>query len=85
MTLGKSSKRDPLFKINYFINTIIDNSNLVYTPTEFLAIDESMIKYRGKNHMKIYVLNKPIKWGFRAFVLCESNSGYVLRWFLDKS
>ena len=23
--------------------------------------------------------------GFRAFVLCESTSGYVIRWFLDKS
>ena len=23
--------------------------------------------------------------GFRAFVLCESGSGYVLRWFLDRS
>ena len=23
--------------------------------------------------------------GFRAFVLCESGSGYVLNWFLDRS
>ena len=29
--------------------------------------------------MAVYVINKPIKWGFRAFVLCESLSGYVLR------
>ena len=28
--------------------------------------------------MAIYVLNKPIKYGFRAFVLCEATSGYVL-------
>ena len=35
--------------------------------------------------MAIYVINKPIKYGFRAFVLCESTSGYVLRWFIDKS
>ena len=52
----------------------------------------------GKHPMKIYVINKPIKCkfiansniiiflvGFRAFVLCESSSGYVIRWFLDKS
>lgn len=49
----------------------------------------------GKHPMKIYVINKPIKCigllllfvlvGFRAFVLCESTSGYVIRWFLDKS
>ena len=38
-----------------------------------------MIKYRGNNAMKIYVINKPIKCGFRAFVLCESTSGYVIR------
>jgi len=51
-----------------------------------------MIRYTGtKTSLKIYVLNKPIKCyfrkfvfklfkgGFRAFVLCESTSGYVLK------
>lgn len=48
-----------------------------------------MIKYGGQHSMKINVVNKPIKGinnnnyleleGFRAFALCESSSGYVLR------
>ena len=58
-----------------------------------------MIKYRGEHSMKVFVINKPIKskqlffsikiiWkiaGFRAFLLCESSSGFVLNWLLDRS
>lgn len=55
-----------------------------------------MIKFGGEHAMKVNVINKPIRGfygliifffleGFRAFVLCESVSGYVLNWFLDRS
>ena len=27
--------------------------------------------------------NKPIKFGFKAYSLCESDTGYVLNWFLE--
>ena len=37
-----------------------------------------MIKFGGEHSMKVNVINKPIKEGFRAFALCESTSGYVL-------
>ena len=37
-----------------------------------------MIRFKGEHSMKVNVINKPIKMGFRAFVLCESSSGYVL-------
>ena len=26
---------------------------------------------------------KPIKYGFKAYVLCEAKSAYVLGWFID--
>ena len=57
----KNLSKDPLFKINYFIETILKNSEELYSPEQHLAIDESMIKYKGNHEMKIYVVNKPIK------------------------
>ena len=39
---------DPLYKINYFINIILENSEKLYS-SDYLTIDESMIKYDGKN------------------------------------
>ena len=35
--------------------------------------------------MYLPILEIYFKDGFRAFVLCESSSGYVLNWFLDRS
>ena len=67
------------------IDQIIRKSSELYTPEMELCIDESMIRYHGKSSMTVYVKNKPIQWGFRAFVLCESCSGFVLNWFLDRS
>ena len=73
------------------IDKILTSSKQLYIPEEEICIDESMIKYHGKSSMTVFVKNKPIqciriyltcfyifKGGFRAFVLCESCSGYVL-------
>jgi hypothetical protein len=32
-----------------------------------------MIPFKGIHSLKIYVKNKPKKWGYKAFVLCDSN------------
>ena len=45
----KNCSKDPLYKINYFINVILENSEKLYSPDKYLTIDESMIKYDGKN------------------------------------
>ena len=48
-----------------------------YAPTEFLSLDEGMIP--AKNHLGIkqYIKNKPVKWGLKKFLLCDSTNGYV--------
>ena len=42
-------QKNKLFKINYVIETILNKSNELYSPEQYLSIDESMIKYNGKN------------------------------------
>lgn len=42
-----------------------------------------MIAYKGRHKWKVYMPLKPIKFGFKAYVLCESDSGYVLNWSLN--
>ena len=40
------------------------------------------IAFKGRSVLKQYDPKKPDKWGFKAFVLSESKSGYVLDWTL---
>ena len=39
-----------------------------------------MIKFSGRSKMKVYMPLKPIKYGFKAYILAESSSGYMLNW-----
>ena len=40
-----------------------------------LSIDESMVPYYGRHSVKMYILGKPIRFGFKIWSLCGSN-GY---------
>jgi len=71
---------DPLHKISCFIQHVIVNSQLLYYPEQNLTIDEAMISFRGRSSMKVYMPLKPIKFGFKAYLLCEASTGYVLAW-----
>ena len=37
-----------------------------------------MVKFQGRAKHLIYMKNKPIKWGFKMYVLCDSINGYCL-------
>ena len=50
----------------------------MYTPERQLAIDETLIKFKGKLHFRQFIPIKPSRFGIKAFTLAESSSGYVL-------
>ena len=46
-------------------------------PEAHQSIDEHMCKFKGKNIMRKYMKNKPIKWGFKFWFRCGSKPGYL--------
>ena len=57
---------------------LIARFQAVYTPERQLAIDETLIKFKGKVHFRQFIPIKPGRFGIKAFTLAESSSGYVL-------
>lgn len=57
---------------------ILDSFKDKYNPGRELAIDEAMIPFKGRNIMKQYIKDKPVKWGFKAWILATPK-GYVLK------
>ena len=47
-----------------------------------LSIDESMVSFKGGLIFKQYAPKKPTKWGMKAFVLADSQTGYIYNWRL---
>ena len=76
------NKDDYLYKIREFISLICRNSILYYQPSNFLSLDETMIAFRGRHYSRIYMPQKPTKYGFKCFLLCDSESGYMLQWIM---
>jgi len=43
-----------------------------------VAIDETLIEFKGKVHFRQFIPIKPGRFGIKAFTQAESTSGYVL-------
>lgn len=72
---------DRIFKVRGIIRMIIPLFSAVYSPLKELAL-EMTIALKRRSTLTQYNPQKPDKYGYRAYVLSEGRSGYVLRWFL---
>jgi len=49
-----------------------------YTPGTGCIVDESLHGFRGMCSFKLYIPNKPSKYGIKVYVLTDSNTFYVV-------
>ena len=70
---------DPLFKLRPLVDHLNETFSSLYTPGENISIDEALCPWRGRCAFRVYMRDKPIKWGMKLYELCESQSGYVYR------
>lgn len=57
--------RDRLYRISPILQRLRSNC-LKIEPEEKNAVDEQIIPFKGTCHMKLYLPNKPHKWGFKV-------------------
>ena len=70
-------RHDPLFKLRPLVDQFLTRFKEVYIPQENTCIDEALWPWRGRVGFRVYIKNKPVKWGIKLNELCESLSGYV--------
>ena len=73
---------DPQYKIRPFLEPLLRNLKLSYTPGCEISIDESMIGFKGHIGFLQYAPKKPTKWGLKVFVLADNRTGYACNWKL---
>ena len=71
-----------LTKIKYLLDYIRDRCMTLFQPSEYISIDERMVKSKGRSGMRQYIRDKPIKWGFKLWVLADSIAGYTYNFFV---
>ena len=68
------SKRFKTYLVLYHLNKKFQS---LYLPRQNIAIDESMMLWRGRLSFKQYMPLKASKFGIKSYELCESSSGYL--------
>ena len=69
-------------KVKRLLEHIHNKSQSAFYPSKEVAVDETMVGFRGRVSFRQYCPKKPIKYGLKFFVLADSNSGYVYDFLL---
>ena len=70
--------RDRLFKIRPLLDHLFELFQAVMEPGRDIAIDESLMLWKGRLVFKQYIPLKRARFGIKSFLLCDS-SGYTYR------
>ena len=69
---------DSLHKIRPLLQHLNEKFQAVYTPSQNIAIDESLVLWKGRLVFRQYIPMKRARFGIKHFMLCE-NTGYTYR------
>ena len=66
-------------KIQPLLDRLCPVFEATFTPDRQIAVDESVINFKGRVSFRQYLKGKPHPWGIKAFVLSDSKTGYLQR------
>ena len=69
---------DKLRSIRQLYNHVRARCATLYQPTQQLSIDERMVKCKGRFSFRQFLPSKPIRFGYKVFVLADSSNGYTV-------
>ena len=59
-------------------DSFIANCGRLYVPRVNLTVDEQRLGCRGKCSFRMYIPNKPAKYGIKLVLICDSETKYML-------
>jgi hypothetical protein len=68
-------KNDKFAKIRPLVDLVRKSLSQFGVFSKRLCIDEQMIPFSGRHSCKMYMKNKPIRFGYKSWILCNEN-GY---------
>ncbi|RZF45385.1 hypothetical protein LSTR_LSTR002828 [Laodelphax striatellus] len=76
-TRGERRKTDALAPISEIFSEFINNCQVLYKIGESACVDEMLVAFRGRCKFKMYIPNKPCKYGLKIMCLTDARTGYL--------
>lgn len=76
-TRQERRQSDKFAPIRELWEQFIENCKKWYKPSTYLTIDEQLVGFRGRCPFRMYIPNKPNKYGIKIVMVADSNSKYV--------
>jgi len=76
-TQYSNSSEKSFRKIQPFYDSLVKQFRTAYVPKQDIAIDESLMLWKGRLSMKQFNRLKRARFGVKTFELCESGSSYI--------
>lgn len=73
------NKNDRIRKIRNLVDYLNNTFSNLYTPNNEVSIDESLMKFKGRLSYIQFNPSKRARFGIKIYKLCESSSGYCMR------
>ena len=68
---------DRAYKVRPIIDNIREKCLTLYKPHKENAVDEAMVKFKGRSTLKQCMPAKPIKRGYKVWCRCDSHNGFT--------
>ncbi|KAL4130781.1 hypothetical protein QTP88_008170 [Uroleucon formosanum] len=68
---------DKLAPIRELFELFVENCKKCFSPSEYVTIDEELVKFRGRCPFRVYLPNKPAKYGVKIFALVDAKMMYT--------
>lgn len=69
---------DKFAPIRELWTSVISNCYNLYKPGSYITIDEQLLAFRGRCPFKMYIPNKPSKYGIKIVMLCDVGTKYMI-------
>ncbi|KAJ8347415.1 hypothetical protein AAFF_G00206840 [Aldrovandia affinis] len=66
---------DRMYKVCPVLDHIVGKFKELYQPGQNICIDEGMMLWRGRLSFRVYNPQKPVKYGIKSYILCDSATG----------
>lgn len=74
---SERAKYDNIAPIRELFESFVANCRANYQVGENVTIDEMLESFRGRCKFRMYIANKPAKYGIKVYALCDSNNFYT--------